>query len=370
MLCQTCGVSDIDALRVSAVVATFGRPDLLRSFLRKLLADPGLDEVVAVLDGTEDASLDVAAELASRDARLKPLWVSHRGQFGALDAGIRAASGEVVWLLDDDVVPTPGLADGHRAAHRGTTGLVALGYMPVGNRPPPTTADVATVLYAWEYEARCRHYEEDPDTVLHHLWGGNLSMRRSDYLALPPTRLVAPPHLDSARLYHQDRELGLRCLEAGMRGTFDRRLLAVHEHQRTPGGFLRDAFGRGVCEVVIGRLHPRHAAPPPAWPLGRAAQPLLNATVRGRTLVALRTVLDGAVASGSWRLTETTAKATRRVAHGLGVVAATRALADVPDLPAPAARRPADRTPDVPDDRAGAGTGSAPAPTVARRSPT
>src|SRR5690606_7008540 len=108
-------------------------------------ADPRLDEVVAVLDGTEDASLDVAEELASRDARLKPLWVSHRGQFGALDAGIRAATGDVVWLLDDDVVPGPGLADGHRSAHRGTTGLVALGYMPVRDRPPPTVADVATV---------------------------------------------------------------------------------------------------------------------------------------------------------------------------------------------------------------------------------
>src|SRR3954447_14362860 len=33
-------------------------------------------------------------------------------------------------MLDDDVVPTPGLASGHAAAHT-QPGLVVLGYMPV-----------------------------------------------------------------------------------------------------------------------------------------------------------------------------------------------------------------------------------------------
>ena len=90
--------------------------------------------------------------------------------------------------------------------------------------------------------------------------GGNLSIRRSDYLALVPTRLEPPPGLEGARLYHQDRELGLRCLAAGMRGIFDRQLHAVHEHRRDPAGFLRDAFGRGVCGLARPRRSAGHAA--------------------------------------------------------------------------------------------------------------
>jgi hypothetical protein len=152
-------------------------------------------------------------------------------------------------------------------------------------------------------------------------------MRRRDYLALAPSGLVPPTGLEDARLYHQDRELGLRCLDAGLRGTFDRRLHAVHEHRRDPAGFLRDAFGRGVCDVALHHLHPAHvAAPSPRPPVpAPLARSLLHPEPRSRTLGGLRAGLDAAVATGSWRLTATTARGARKAAYRLGAAAALAA---------------------------------------------
>jgi GT2 family glycosyltransferase len=299
---------------VSAVVATYGRREHLARFLGALLANRVLAEAVVVVDGGDDGSLELVDERARRDERLRGLLVDHQGQFGALDAGARAAAGDIVLFLDDDVIVDDDFVEGHARRHE-RPDLVVLGYMPPRLPPRAGARDFATVLYAREYEGRCRHYEHDPDSVLRHLWGGNFSLHRADYLALDPRTLAPPSTLADVRLYHQDRDFGLRCLEAGLVGRFDRSIAAVHEHRRDVDGFLRDAFGQGACRPLLERRHPDTipAAPAPRG-LRRAGR------ARGAH-PATRRALAAAVASRSLRLATATARTTRRIEQERGAAA-------------------------------------------------
>ena len=49
----------------------------------------------------------------------------------ALDVGVQCSTGDVVLLMDDDVIAGPGLVSAHARRHAGADGLVVVGSMPV-----------------------------------------------------------------------------------------------------------------------------------------------------------------------------------------------------------------------------------------------
>jgi hypothetical protein len=202
--------------------------------------------------------LDDGVELSADEPRLRPLLIDNRGENGARAAGIEAARGEVVLLLDDDVAAEPGLASGHARRHAGRRGLVVVGYMPPPLPAERRPGDFTTRLYAREYESVCAGWERMPGRILHNLWAGNMSLRREDCLRV----LVGTPA--PALAYHADRELGLRCLKAGLRGEFDRSLRAAHLHTRTLDGFARDARAQGAGAAALHALHRDVLGPLPA----------------------------------------------------------------------------------------------------------
>lgn len=234
---------------VSVVMPTYDRQDGLEAVVRPLLADPGALEVIVVVDGCEDGSLALLERLAAADARLRPLWRANGGEMRARQAGVEAARGEVVLLIDDDVLAGPGLAEGHARMHADAPGRVVLGYMPVRLPDRRTGANFASFLYAAEYEAQCERYEADPAAVLDGLWAGNLSLRRADAIA------VGLPSPAFSERYHPDRELGLRLRAHGLAGTFSRGLAAEHLHERALEAFLRDARSQGRALVRLHQLH-------------------------------------------------------------------------------------------------------------------
>jgi glycosyltransferase involved in cell wall biosynthesis len=235
---------------MSVVVSTYDRRHLLEAMLEPLLADPATTEVVVVVDGCRDGSYELLGELATADPRLRPLFIENAGQSGARAKGVDAAMGDVVLLLDDDVVAAPGLVTGHARWHATTRDCVVVGYMPTHRPPRRRRGMFATYLYADEYEARCKAYEADAGDVLRHLWGGNVSLRRADALH------VGVSAGRFARSKHEDREFGIRCLEAGLSGVFDRELRATHVHHRPLAAFLEDARMQGSDRWVIASVHP------------------------------------------------------------------------------------------------------------------
>jgi glycosyltransferase involved in cell wall biosynthesis len=235
---------------VSVVIATYNRRETLGGVLTPLLSDPSALEIVVVIDGSHDGSLELLQEIARTDARLKPLAIENRGKMGARQAGVEAAVGDVVLLLDDDVIAGPNLVQGHaRAQFETPPHTVVVGYMPTHVPEKRSRDSFTTELYARAYENRCDEYVRDPSTVLRDLWMGNLSMSRADCLSVG---IVSASYTAK---YHADRDFGLRCIKAGYRGVFDKGLLATHSYERTVNQFLSDALNQGRGTALMHRLH-------------------------------------------------------------------------------------------------------------------
>jgi glycosyltransferase involved in cell wall biosynthesis len=234
-----------DLPTASVVVPTHGRSAQLRTVLAPLLADPAASEIVVVADA-DAAAHRVALDLAARDPRVVALETPGVGENGARQAGVERATGDVVVLLDDDVLAGAGLVGGHAAAHAGAGGLLVLGYMPVERR----ALGIPEELYALTYETAVACYERDPSTILRNCWAGNLSLRRADALRVG----LADPAYDAS--YNADRDLGLRCERAGLTGVFRRELRATHLYRRTLRDLRRDARTSGEGRWLV---HHRHA---------------------------------------------------------------------------------------------------------------
>lgn len=218
-------------------------------------------------DGSTDGTSAALEEHFGHDPRFRCLNAQGLGKSQAEQTALLAATGEVVLFLDDDVLPDPGLASGHLRHHDCASGLLVVGYMPVLDIPTEPGHAPARI-YQRDYERVCRSWESNPQTILHNLWGGNVSLRREDALRVG---LSSPDFPGRAR--HVDREFGLRCLRDGLVAVFDPSLTAVHRYERSLDQLIADARwqGAGLVHVhrqhsdVIGEFDPRTLAKTATW---------------------------------------------------------------------------------------------------------
>lgn len=239
----------MNAESISVVVPTHNRRAGLPALL-DALAGQAAKETIVVVSAARDGSLELLQERAHSEPRLIPLYVEQPGAQLARQQGVERATADVVLMLDDDVIPSPGLVAGHLRRHRGER-LLVVGYMPVARPPRRRPGEFPADLYSRTYENTCREYERDPETILPALWGGNLSLRRSDCLEVG----LLVPNGGTNHRYHEDREFGIRCQAAGVKGVFDRSLLGSHHYKRAPDAYLRDSRAAGEAKRELHRSH-------------------------------------------------------------------------------------------------------------------
>jgi GT2 family glycosyltransferase len=86
---------------ISAVLPTYNRLAALRVNFGSLRDQSGLSEIVVVVDGSTDGTLEWLRELD--DGRIRLLYQHQRGSPAARNAGISAAQGEWILMTEDDV---------------------------------------------------------------------------------------------------------------------------------------------------------------------------------------------------------------------------------------------------------------------------
>lgn len=231
----------------SVVIPSHGRAEQLARIVEPLLADPATAEIVVVADRDPQAEQTVRA---LGDPRVRAIAADAGNESGARQVGVEAAAEDIVVLIDDDVLPLPGLVSRHMAHdHRRH---IVIGYMPVD---PGLLAGVARFparVYESSYQDQIAHWEGHPDEILKKFWAGNFSARRSDLLS------VGLENPEYRGMYFADYDLGLRLDRAGYTASFDRDAAALHLYERDIEGFVRDSRRQGAAQGVDAP-----AVPPP-----------------------------------------------------------------------------------------------------------
>ncbi|MEV7908153.1 glycosyltransferase family 2 protein, partial [Streptomyces anulatus] len=130
------------SLRVSVVVPAYGGQDKLDLVLAALAGQTypaGLTEVIVVDNG----SAPPLRLPALRPANTRLVGCPTPGRAHARNAGLRAATGDVVHWLDSDVVLDRGSVEAHMRWHHAAPYLVVTGYLRFTPAPLPAPEAVA-----------------------------------------------------------------------------------------------------------------------------------------------------------------------------------------------------------------------------------
>ena len=212
-------------LRLDLIVATFNRCAMLRKTLDSVLAapiPPTLEVVVTVVDNnsSDDTREVVAAYSREFGGRLKYLFEKEQGQCCAINAGIRATTGDVIGMIDDDEQVDPNwfvIVAQWFAAEGGD--FIGGPYRPAWEIPPPTWIpfDYSGVIGCFDSVPEVRTFGSDPTVMLP---GGNAVVRRS---AFDRVGLYSP-----ALLRNGDDDMYRRLLAAGLHGKYVPELAIYH----------------------------------------------------------------------------------------------------------------------------------------------
>ncbi len=234
----------------SVIVPTFNRSACVERLLQAmtcqtLAADQY--EVIVSIDGSEDGTRELVAAFPAAFS-LRALWHPNSGRASACNAGIRAAAGDLVILLDDDMEPVPGFLDAHLTAHTTGARRGVLGAVPVaiGAQSRPVARYIAHKFE--EHQARLA--QPGYDLKLRDFYSGNFSIRRE-------TLLSVGLFDEAFREYgNEDLELFVRLRASGVQVIYSRDAQALQHYTKDAASLGRDRYSAGRTAVLLVCKHP------------------------------------------------------------------------------------------------------------------
>ena len=234
---------------VSVIVATYNRADAVARLLSNL-AEQTLPaeqfEVIVVDDGSKEPAEARLRGLAT-PFRLEVVTQANAGPAAARHRAITRASGELLVIVDDDMRVRPDFLAAHVAAHPKGTRHVALG-------PVRTDRDARLPLFERFHTniiERVLSDAREGRVALRgsHVYTGNVSMRRADYLAAGG--------FDHSLRISEDAELGLRLEQSGATVVLCDEAVAMHESDHASlAGWMRRSEAYGGADARISEKHP------------------------------------------------------------------------------------------------------------------
>lgn len=269
---------------VSVVVPTFNRMDTLPQVIVALAAQEQAPpfEVVVVDDGS-DGETRAWLEDPPVALPLRTIFQRNKGPAAARNLGVRAARADMVALLGDDTVPSPGwlarLVDSQRRAGRDGEAAV------IGRTSWHPRMHVTPFLHYINEQGAQFGFAliEDPrDVPFNFFYSSNVCLRREPLLQ---------EAFDESFPYAawEDTELGYRLRSRGLRICYEPEARVWHDHPTDLARFCARQEKAGYAAVVFYRLHPAlgpmlgldPGGPPPRLGLAWRLMDLLARSLQG-----------------------------------------------------------------------------------------
>lgn len=244
-------MSDGTALQISVIIPTHNRGKVLSRALQTIFRQtcpPNAFEVIVVVDGSTDGTTEMLRQFHPA-CKFLVLEQPNRGQAAARNAGARAACGDLILFLDDDMLCVPNLVAEHMRAHVSGDRQVVFGPVYVAPGSPSTLATRRTGLEAERWSKRLRR--EGGTFPADAFVGANTSVWRATFLELGGFD-------EEFRHALEDVELGLRFWQAGLHFRFHEAAVAHQIYTKSNRDLARgdgDAYGKN--EVAVYRKHPQ-----------------------------------------------------------------------------------------------------------------
>lgn len=278
-------------MKLDVIVPTYNRQEMLKLTLDSLMAarvPEGLTVRVTVVDNnSRDMTRSVVEDYIERHGpeRLRYVFETMQGRSAAINAGIRATTGELVGMIDDDEEIDAGW---YETVHR-AFGSAEVDF--IGGPCAPRWGMECPVWFPPDYKGVVGWVDGGPDICPFDenypgiLMGGNCVLRRSilEKVGLYTTGLG---RTDKHLLSCEDEDMYHRLRDARARGLYQPELIIYHyipPERLTKRYFRQWCFWRGVSMGLIdrGRRSPvAYFLGVPRWIMGRAVRGALRKAVR------------------------------------------------------------------------------------------
>lgn len=265
-------------LSTTVVVATYNRSEELRRLVDGLAHqdDPDFDLIIVDDGSDEPPNLDGVAG----DLELQVVRQDNGGPSSARHAGVSRASGDLIIVLDDDMIVPPGFVAAHRRRHEAGCDVAIGRYTVVGEGTDLLSFQMNTIA---AYLDACE--ADDANILPGRLSTGNVSFRRSLY------ERVGGFDLELRRC--EDRELGLRFADAGASFGFAHGADTLHADRPVDREkWLRVGYEYGEAQIQIAARHPDNRDASPWVALATMAPPVRIVFEAAIRWPILRTPLD------------------------------------------------------------------------------
>jgi glycosyltransferase involved in cell wall biosynthesis len=246
-------------MKFSVIIPTYNRADELPRTLESLkglaVNDPW--EVIVVDNNSPDHTRQVVEGITSFPVPLRYLFEREQGRSAALNAGIRAAAGEIIAITDDDVRVDPHwLSNAERALNALGCDYVGGRALPIWSAPRPDWLPNRggkhwAVIALLDYGPEPVEYGEQVPLGL------NMVFRRTafDRAGLWDN---AVGRRAGTLLGQEVREWTRRAREAGLRGYYSPDLVVHHvipADRVTKRYFRRWFYWHGISRAIMYRMH-------------------------------------------------------------------------------------------------------------------
>lgn len=209
-------------------------------------------EIIIVDDGLQSTAQKLVASQAW-PLPVRVLRTVRKGQSAATNAGIKAATSEVVLLTCADIIATPRLLSEHLDVHAQHPDVGVFGHIEYAPWLPvtPIMAYLAQPKVQFDF-ASITNPHDAPGRML---YAPNVSVRRQ--------WLLRAGLFDEALTYgYQDCDLGLKLSALGLRFVYRKQALVWHDHPNSVRGFVSRQYRINTLWPIMAKRYPALANVP------------------------------------------------------------------------------------------------------------